>query len=301
VAPLPDSTAVEHDAARLRARLGVDGFVFLRGLVDRGAARDVGIAMLRYAQRLGHLGPGDPLAATPTPRPPRPGPSRPDQVWVDLLRLEGLHRLAHDERLSRLAERILGEPAICVPRKRPRFVWPGLSSRGRIHQDYPLLQQPDMLTAWIALRDIPQARGGLCVFPGSQVGGPFPIGRRSPFDPRSPRWATADFEPGDVVVFHCMTAHYARANRTHQPRVSLDVRFVRRSDPVNEELLLPDGHRTSPAELTEGWSSTEWVAVPPDVVARPPVPGRPHGPSSLIRIPPAADWSCVGIRSDEHR
>jgi hypothetical protein len=120
-----------------------------------------------------------------------------------------------------------------VPAERPR---------GRyIHCDYMGSGVQDMLTTWIPLAEVPAALGGLAVRPG---------GHRDP--PRHPRllagtepgWATTDYRPGDVIIFHCLTPHAALPNTGHQLRLSADFRWQQPSHPAPTEMILgPAGRR----------------------------------------------------------
>ena len=59
----------------------------------------------------------------------------------------------------------------------------------------------DMLTSWMPLMDIPVRIGGLAVRPGGHLGPPRPP---RPLGVAEPGWATTSYEPGDVIIFHCL-------------------------------------------------------------------------------------------------
>jgi hypothetical protein len=81
--------------------------------------------------------------------------------------------------------------------------------------------------------DIPVQLGGLAVRPGGHLERPMvPWVLR----PAQRGWATTDYRPGDVIIFHCLTPHAALPNTTSSLRLSGDFRWQ-----------LPD--RTAPAEL----------------------------------------------------
>jgi len=48
------------------------------------------------------------------------------------------------------------------------------------------------------------------------------------------RWLTSEFEPGDVVVFSPFTMHASLDNRSRRFRISVDARYQRASDPIDE-------------------------------------------------------------------
>ena len=71
-------------------------------------------------------------------------------------------------------------------------------------------------------------------------------------------WASASYRPGDVLVFHSLTVHWAPPNRGERLRLSCDYRYQLASDPVVEGSLLPHYWPTIPGwdVLTNGWSTT---------------------------------------------
>jgi len=56
-----------------------------------------------------------------------------------------------------------------------------------------------------------------------------------------PGWATTDYHPGDVIVFHCMTPHAALPNRGSALRLSGDFRWQLPDRPAPAELVLGPG------------------------------------------------------------
>ena len=95
---------------------------------------------------------------------------------------------------------------------------PQARPRGRyIHYDYGVSGVQDMLTSWVPLMEIPVQIGGLAVQPGGHRG---PPRRPRPISATEPGWATTSYEPGDVIIFHCLTPHAALPNRGSTLRVS---------------------------------------------------------------------------------
>jgi hypothetical protein len=83
-------------------------------------------------------------------------------------------------------------------------------------------------------------------------------------DDDDPRWRTADFHAGDVVVFTSLTVHGALRNNEDHLRVSADFRYQSLLEPVVAGSLGPHyaPHVPSWDVLTEGWTSTHSVASP---------------------------------------
>jgi hypothetical protein len=162
-----------------------------------------------------------------------------DPSFRAALASRGLNRLAYLAPLRSMVRLILGTGAFCYPAKVLRVVYPerrGAVTKGRyVHQDFAVAGVQDMLTTWLPLMDIPPQLGGLAVLPGSHLG--------PPLRPRLLRadeagWATTEFRPGDVLLFHCLTAHAALPNHADQVRISADFRWQAADQPAPAELVL---------------------------------------------------------------
>jgi hypothetical protein len=79
------------------------------------------------------------------------------------------------------------------------------------------------------------------------------------------RWRSADFEPGDVLLFHSLTVHGSLRNRTGEVRISVDFRYRSVTQPIAINELWPpyDPELGSWERLIDGWTSTQWISVPP--------------------------------------
>jgi len=155
----------------------------------------------------------------------------------------------------------------------------------------------DMLTSWIPLMDIPVRVGGLAVQPGGHLGPPRPP---RPLGHAEPGWATTSYEPGDVILFHCLTPHAALPNHGSALRISGDFRWQRPDQPAPAELILgprasaPDSTREPPdARMSEMFSrlfrrARWWEPVPAGLrlYPRAQLAGVPPGPSRLIVVDP---------------
>ncbi|MDX6631215.1 MAG: 1-deoxypentalenic acid 11beta-hydroxylase [Gaiellales bacterium] len=108
------------------------------------------------------------------------------------------------------------------------------------HQDHFFVgPNDDFRTVWIPLMEIDESVGGLAVARGSHRAGLRDhieqedaesyvfIGRKQkgvPLATVEEEWLTADYEPGQVLVFHSHAVHRALPNRSHLVRLSLDAR-----------------------------------------------------------------------------
>jgi hypothetical protein len=275
---LEDATSLLASAPDLRARLAADGYVFLRGLVAADVVRSVVEEMLAVVSPLGWTAPGARIA-----------PEADERWWTGYVRLQALqsfHELAHHPALTAACASLCGEPLLVHPRKIARMTSPGSAFATPAHQDLPLIEgSPATVTAWLPLTPCGPDDGALQVAVGSHGaglrrvrpsagGGAMSVGD----DIAAATWASADFEPGDVLVLHALNVHRAAANRGAGMRVSVDYRYQAASEPVCSRSLLPHAHGIVPAweRLTDGWTSDRSVR-PPDscVIIEPPPPLLP--------------------------
>jgi hypothetical protein len=232
-----------HDGAALRSTLDADGYVFLRSAVSPSsiaAARRDGLGVLAAG---GFVSGGDDNYWT--------GTGDPTQVSVNaittLQSIRALHRTLEMKTIYRL---LFGEEGSVFETTTVRFTFPGDDVHVvPPHQD-AVSNGPntDFLTFWIPLVDVPREMGGLAVAAGSHRAGllrhvdhptqesVFFPGQRQPsialdaVDADS--WRTADYEAGDLVVFHAHTVHGGGPNRTDRVRLSVDGRAQPSSTPL---------------------------------------------------------------------
>jgi hypothetical protein len=293
VQQLADSTAILADPDMLRRRLAADGYLFLRGLLPvtevRAAFSGV-IAPLAgggWTDELGHpAGPG-PYPAVDVRA------ALADPAFRAAMVSRGLNRLPYLRPLRDLARSILGAPAFSYPVKVLRTVYPERPravTRGRyIHQDYANSGVQDMLTTWLPLMEIPAQLGGLAVLPGSHLGPPF---RPRLLRPDERGWATTHYQPGDVLLFHCMTAHAALPNHGDLLRISTDCRWQRPDQPAPADMVLGPARdwRGRPVELYSRLLRGEqwWEPVPAGLDLRPreelAVAAAPPAPSRFFEV-----------------
>ncbi|HXW46735.1 MAG TPA: phytanoyl-CoA dioxygenase family protein [Streptosporangiaceae bacterium] len=292
---LTDSAALRADPARLRARLAADGYLFLRGLLpaaDVRTAHDDVLAALRdggWADRSGR--PADPDRTVNFRQ------ALADPVFRAALITRGLNRLPYLPSLRQLVRSILGPAAFSYPVKVLRTVYPERPHQpvtlGRyVHQDYQNSGVQDMLTTWLPLMEIPAALGGLAVLPGSHLGAPV---RPRLLQPAEPGWLSADYQPGDVLLFHCMTAHAALPNGAQKIRLSTDCRWQRPDQPAPAEMVLGPARRGQlgqPVELYSRLLRRErwWEPVPAGLALQPrerlAAAAAPPAPSRLFAVHP---------------
>jgi len=281
---LVDSTAVQADQAGLWRRLADDGYLFFRRLL-RPADVQAAYESVHAELSLGGWTDGDGHPASPR-RALQFRDALADPSFRAALASRALNRLAYRPPLRGVIRLILGAGAFSYPVKVLRVVYPearGAVTRGRyVHQDFATSGVQDMLTTWLPLMDIPAQLGGLAVLPGSHLGPPL-----SPWllPANELGWATTDYQPGDVLVFHCLTAHAALPNHADRLRISADFRWQAADQPAPAELVLGPvaaaARRGGQVELYSRLLGAEpwWEPVPSGLMLRP--------RAELVALPPA--------------
>lgn len=251
---LRPSDDVRDDPAALRRRLDDDGYVYLPGALDPSEIEAVREEVFGRLAAVGEI-------RQPVVDGIVTGESRREKVddlgafWRSVCEGPALRRVTHGATLSRLLEGLFGEPA------RPHdFLFLRAAPVGRatgIHCDAPFFTRMTdrVLTCWLALGPVPVSDGPLFVVERSHRFGDLveamrgfdlmrnPEGRKAAVtdDPiafareRGSRLLTANFAPGDCLVFGMFTFHGAFDN--HSPldraRLSCDVRFQPAAAPTD--------------------------------------------------------------------
>jgi hypothetical protein len=283
---LADSHAYRSDGRALRARLASDGYVFVRGLLPAADVRAACAGVTAELRRGGWVDDHD--RPVPPPGTVNFREALANPAFRRAIVSRDFNRLPYLGPLRALVAEILGHPSFPYPVKVLRTVYPERTpavTRGRyIHQDYAGTGVQDMLTTWLPLMDIPVPVGGLAVRPGSHLG---PPERPRLLEPDQRGWASADYRPGDVLIFHCLTAHAALPNQSSALRISGDFRWQRADQPAPAQMVLGPGD--GPAEVFSRIFAREpwWRPVPAglQLLPRGHVP-RPPAASSFFSVHP---------------
>ena len=97
------------------------------------------------------------------------------------------------------------------------------------HQDGYFNKGIDFRICWVPLMKIPAEVGGLAIAPRHHTNGFLHDDESRKIDPAlvtDESWRRADYEPGDVLVFHNLTPHAPLANGSDLIRLSIDVRVL---------------------------------------------------------------------------
>ncbi|MBF9132214.1 phytanoyl-CoA dioxygenase family protein [Plantactinospora sp. S1510] len=288
------------DADAVRKHLVEDGYVYLPGFLDVDPIVRTQELIGKALVDVGWV--TDPVTLTA---------ARPDlaftsdsfaTVYPAVQRVEQFHRVALHPRILRLVSEVLDGEVFCHPARVLRVSPPSVASRmfTRAHQDFVVLHvATDVLTAWIPFTPTTPDCQGLRLIPGSHLDGFLPTdpaagGARPlylPVRPDDPRWATTDYQLGDVVLFHSLMVHAGGHNTSHSVRLSGDVRYQLTSEPMRAEFAHPHGWPRTPdwPELTADWADAGITEIPEEVELRPMPTDLPYGEYlRTLTAPPSA-------------
>jgi ectoine hydroxylase-related dioxygenase (phytanoyl-CoA dioxygenase family) len=264
-----DASPLLEDPAAVRARFDRDGYVLLRGVIDRDLLLETRRAIVDVCRAHDWLDPmHEPMAAIPHRGPFVEGEDKYFEVYDDIQRLEAFHAVPHHESVRRCMTALLGETAFPHPLSIARLAFPRNSEWSTPpHQDHPNNQGTyDLYACWMPLADCSMEDGGLSVLRGSHKLGVAPLRgalgaghRQAVLDERHDHldWVGGDLQLGDALVFHSLTVHRALPNRGQAMRLSVDYRFQREGEPLTEGCLKPHFDRISWNAIYAGWSRND--------------------------------------------
>lgn len=222
------------DHEGLQRRYEEDGYLFFRDVLHAGAVARVRDDLVRVlvAQGLVEAGTSQPVATGA-------GVEAVDDNAM--YAVPSYLELCESDELRDLLRRVFGEEVFIFRGTNIRYALPHDDLHVTpAHQDHFFVgPNDDFRTVWIPLMDIDESVGGLAVARGSHRAGLRDhieqedaesyvfIGRKQkgvPLATVGEEWLTADYEPGQVLVFHSHTVHRALPNRSALVRLSLDAR-----------------------------------------------------------------------------
>lgn len=274
---LRDSSDAAGDVEELRRRFADDGYLYMRGYLDRD---EVLAARASLTERLGAAGVLDPAY------PAIDGVCVPGSGYVFKPEItdgnEEVQRLLYSGRLTGFYEKFYGEPIRHYDFTWLRAIGPGKGTNP--HCDLPYMGRGTHkhMTCWMPYGDISFTLGGLMVLEGShkrmdllehyvyrdvdtfcenketdaanaKAGKWTFTGTLSHNPPMvrnkfGGRWLTTEFQAGDFLTFGMFLVHASLDNRSeNRLRISSDSRYQRASEPIDERWVgvNPPGHTTA--------------------------------------------------------
>lgn len=245
------------DLPALRARFAEDGYLLIRGLHDREEVLAARRQMLEKVAAAGGIDPAHPMMDAVI----RHG----GENAGDLTQVPAFQHLVAAPRLMRFFSDFLGGPALTYDFKWLRLIPTGVDTGAHYDIVYMGRGTENVLTCWTPLGAVPYEQGPLAICVGShraegfaklratygrmdvdrdRVGGwfsnePLEVGEKF-----GCRWASAEFQPGDALIFGMFTMHASLVNLSDRYRLSSDTRYQLASEPVDERWVgaKPIGH-----------------------------------------------------------
>ncbi|MBI1927782.1 phytanoyl-CoA dioxygenase family protein [Candidatus Poribacteria bacterium] len=258
---LRESNDIVDDATALRQRIAEDGYLFLRGVLDKEVVLAARREILEKLASIGEIDTRYPLMeGIFSGRSERPHIDT-RQFSKDLRTGEAIRALVHRGNVIRFYEKFLGGAV------RPfDYIWLRTVKVGGAtgsHYDWVYMGRGtrNLYTSWIPIGDVPKIEGALLILENSHkleelkntygamdvdrdVDGPYAGGwfSRNPLEVQErfgTRWLTTDFEAGDMLVFTMHTMHCSLDNcsPTNRIRITSDTRYQLASEPVDERWI----------------------------------------------------------------
>jgi hypothetical protein len=268
-----DAAPYLSDPAALRDKADHDGYLFIKGLIQKDIVMSLRKDILNILDNQGFLDKSQPLMegiANLEAIHNRlseedvnfHGVGVPIDIYREVQKLESFHALAHETRLLKLYEILFGETPFPHPRNIGRIMMPHKKlHKTPSHQDFLHIQGAEQTwTSWIPIGDAPQEMGSLAILEGSHKSGLLGVsgakgagGLESILCGLGYEWVAGDYCAGDLVTFNSLTVHKALSNQMPDKiRLSADMRYQPASHLIERNSLNPHG----PYEwddLYEGW------------------------------------------------
>lgn len=249
---LRDSNVLIGDVAGLHGRIQTDGYLLLRGLIDRDKVLRARQTVMAHMESQQALVPNTPVLEGVMPS---------GGKTVHMMGRKGIAHhpdvlaVLESEELLTFYGSFFGEDATTFNYKWLRGV--GNEEYTGAHFDFVYMGRGSdrLYTTWIPFGDIPVHQGTLAMCVGSNhldsfapirdtygrmdvdrdlIEGWFTKDPMEIVEKFGGQWATAPFFAGDVILFGMHTMHASTTNLTNRFRLSCDVRFQPNSDPMDE-------------------------------------------------------------------
>ena len=252
VGVLRDSNALLGNAAALHERMAEDGYLLLRGLIERETVLQARRTVLEHMEAKEALTPNTPVLEGVMPA---GGRSVPMMGRKGIAHHPAVLAVVENEALFNFFNTYFGEPSLTYHYKWLRGV--GNEEYTGAHFDYVYMGRgsDNLHTTWIPFGDIPVHQGTLAMCVGSHrmdsfariretygrmdvdrdlIEGWFTKDPMEIVEKFGGQWLTSEFYAGDVILFGMHTMHASTTNLTNRFRLSCDIRFQPVSEPVDE-------------------------------------------------------------------
>lgn len=252
---LQESNQLLEDPTALRERMAEDGYLFIRGLIDREKVLSARRTILEHMDEQRTLSPNQPILEGIMPR----GGKQAHVIGKrGISHHADIRSVLEGEELFSFWTRYYGEPVRTFDYKWLRAV--ANEEFTGCHYDVVYMGRGSrrLHTCWLPFGDLPVTNGTLSVCVGSHnlpgfaklretygnmdvdrdlVDGWFSGNPREITEKFGGYWATTNFRAGDVLMFGLYTMHASTTNVTDRWRISCDVRYQPEVDSVDERWI----------------------------------------------------------------
>ncbi|MBW7995156.1 MAG: phytanoyl-CoA dioxygenase family protein [Candidatus Glassbacteria bacterium] len=269
---LRESIDIAGDPSALRARIEEDGYLLIRGGLDRDQVMAARREILQKLDRVGEIDREYPLMDAVCSGLSRRGEGDQDEFLKSLRTGDEVRKLVRQGRLNKFYQQFFGREI------RPLdYIWVRTVPVGGftgIHYDWVYMSRGSrrLHTTWIPVGDVPRDNGALLILEnshrqeelkqtygqldvdrdrdnnpyGGAVGGWYSEDAATVRNELGGRWLTTDFRAGDMLVFGMWTLHCSLDNNSpeNRLRITVDARYQPADEPADERWVGADpvGH-----------------------------------------------------------
>ena len=250
---LRDSNGLLNDISALKSRIEQDGYLLFRNFIERDTVLKAREAIVGHMDDNNALVKGKPLLEAVMPRTGKEVTMTGKSV---ITHHPSSLELFENGKLFDFFRLFFGEEAVTYDYKWLRAV--GNENFTGCHYDVVYMGRGshNVHTVWIPIGEIPVRQGTLAICEGSHnlesfsrlrnTYGGIDVDRdmisegwfsSDPYEITEKfggRWLTANFNPGDILIFGLYTLHASTTNLTDKFRISCDIRFQPKGEKMDE-------------------------------------------------------------------
>lgn len=230
---LIDSTNDIKNYKKLRSRLKRDGYLLIRNFISFKEANS-----LKNEININLWGSSNKAFTGAVDQDPRYGSN-----YSKAYSLECIHKLWHKKKIINFFKNIFDSKVFMHPKIVLRNSYKNTFTPA--HQDWPQVQgSKNTLGIWIALNEVKKSSGVLEIAESSHKSGirnhiPNKITGGLSLNDKKFKWLSTEMQPGDAIIFTCLTVHKTSKNKSDIVRQSLDARFQPLNESICKESLEP--------------------------------------------------------------